>query len=332
MKIAMLGAGGWGTTLAILLQENGNDVTLWEFNAEYSRTLNQFRENFYYLPDIKIPSQVKITNNLTEAVSRKDIIVISTPTQFIRNSFAEIQNFNFGNSIILNVSKGIENKTNLTVSGILLDIFKQIEKKNIACLSGPSHAEEVARKIPTAVVCASENIENCKIVQKVFSNKNFRVYRSDDLTGTELGGALKNVIAITTGIADGIGFGDNTRAALITRGIQEIMRIGKKMNAREETFYGLSGIGDLIVTCTSKHSRNRFVGEEIGKGRSLKEILKDLKKVAEGVATAKSVHFLSEKLNVEVPIMEQVYKILYKGKNPLKATEELMTRKLKEEY
>jgi glycerol-3-phosphate dehydrogenase (NAD(P)+) len=332
MKIAILGAGGWGTALAILLNENGNDVTLWEFDEEYSRTLTKFRENFYYLPNIKIPSSIKITNDLYYAVRKKDIIVISTPTQFIRNSFKEINDFDFKKSIVLSVSKGIENKTNFTVSRILLDIFRNIERRNIACLSGPSHAEEVARKVPTAVLCASENIDNCKIVQKVFSNKDFRVYRSDDLTGTELGGALKNVIAITTGIADGIGFGDNTRAALITRGIKEIMRLGVKMNAKEETFYGLSGIGDLIVTCTSKHSRNRFVGEEIGKGRSLKGILKDLKKIAEGVATSKSVHFLSRELKVEVPIMEQVYRILYKGKDPLKATEELMTRKLKEEF
>jgi glycerol-3-phosphate dehydrogenase (NAD(P)+) len=331
MKIAVLGAGGWGTTLAILLNENGFDVTLWEFNPEYAKTLNEYRENFYYLPKVKIPSSIKITNDLESAVQKKNILVIATPTQFIRSSFSEIADFNFKNTLLVSVSKGIENKTFFLVSDILLDIFKKVRRENLLCLSGPSHAEEVSRKVPTAVVCASEDISKSKIIQKIFSNKYFRVYSNDDLIGTEVGGALKNVIAIAAGISDGAGFGDNTKAAIMTRGINEIMRLGLALKGKRETFFGLSGIGDLIVTCSSVYSRNRSVGEQIGRGKKLETILKDMKMVAEGVATTKAAFELSKKLNVELPITHQVYNILFKGKEPHKATEILMKRNLKEE-
>ena len=331
MKIAVLGAGGWGTTLSILLNENGFDVTLWEFNTEYAKTLKDYRENFYYLPKIKIPTTINITNDLEFAAKGKSIIVIATPTQFIRNSLAFLNNFDFKNSLLVSVSKGIENGTNLLVSDILLDIFKKVKRKNILCLSGPSHAEEVSRKIPTAVVCAGEDDAKSKIVQKVFSNDYFRVYRNNDLIGTEVGGALKNVIAIAAGMSDGAGYGDNTKAAIMTRGINEIMRLGLKLKAKRETFFGLSGIGDLIVTCSSRHSRNRSVGEQIGRGRKLKIILKEMKMVAEGVATTKSAFELSKKLNIELPITHQVYNILFKDKDPQLATKILMKRNLKEE-
>ncbi|MBK8551627.1 MAG: NAD(P)H-dependent glycerol-3-phosphate dehydrogenase [Ignavibacteria bacterium] len=331
MKIAVLGAGGWGTTLAILLNENGFDVTLWEFNPEYAKTLKEYRENFYYLPKIKIPASITITNNLESAAYKKNLIVIATPTQFIRNSLSELSNFDFKDCILVSVSKGIENKTHFLVSDILSDIFKKVKKKNLLALSGPSHAEEVSRKIPTAVVCAGEDSSKTKIVQKVFSNNYFRVYRNDDLTGTEVGGALKNVIAIAAGISDGAGFGDNTKAAIMTRGINEIMRLGLKLKAKKETFFGLSGIGDLIVTCASVHSRNRSVGEQIGKGKKLDTILKEMKMVAEGVATTGSAFELSKELNIELPITNQVYNILFKNKEPHRATELLMKRNLKEE-
>ncbi|MBK8981408.1 MAG: NAD(P)H-dependent glycerol-3-phosphate dehydrogenase [Ignavibacteria bacterium] len=332
MKIAVLGAGGWGTTLAVLLNSNGHKVTLWEFNPQYASTLIQHRENFYYLPGIKIPNRIEITNDLEYAVRNKSIIIIAAPTQFIRSSFAGLKNFNFKDSLIVSVSKGIELNTNFLVSDILKDIFSNLKKENILCLSGPSHAEEVSRKIPTAVVCSSYDKKKSKVIQKVFSNSYFRVYSNEDLIGTEVCGALKNVIAIAAGISDGTGFGDNTKAAIMTRGMHEIMNLGLKLNARMETFFGLAGIGDLIVTCGSEHSRNRRVGMQLGEGKKLKDILSESKMVAEGVATTKSAFDLSGKLKIELPITHQVYDILYRNKKPKKATKLLMTRNLKEEF
>lgn len=332
MNICILGAGGWGTALGILLHSKKHNVTLWEFNKEYAHTLDEYRENFYFLPKVKIPKQITITNDIDIAVYKKDLIVIATPTQYIRNVITRIGHIDLTKRIILSVSKGIENETLMPVSRIFLDVFKKIRKKNIVVLSGPSHAEEVSRQIPTAVVASSDDINNAAIVQEVFSNKYFRVYRSSDVTGVETGGALKNVIAIAAGISDGAGFGDNTKAAIMTRGLKEITRLGMKMGAHENTFFGLSGMGDLIVTCESKLSRNRFVGEEVGKGRKLKNVLAEMKMVAEGVATTKSTHELAANIGVELPITEQVHKVLFSGKNPLKATEMLMTRDLKKEH
>jgi len=332
MKIAVMGAGGWGTTLAILLYRNGHNVTLWEYNGEYADTLKEYRENFYYLPKIKIPNGINITNDIEYAVKRKDIILITTPTQFIRNNLNPLKDFKFKNEILISASKGIENHSLMLVSDILCDMFRYGKKHNVACLSGPSHAEEVSRKIPTAVVVASSNKKNNSLLQKVFSNNYFRVYTSLDLKGVEIGGALKNVIAIAAGISDGAGFGDNTKAAIMTRGINEIMRLGLKLKAHKETFFGLSGIGDLIVTCSSKHSRNRFVGEQIGEGKKLKIVLKEMKMVAEGVATTQSAYELSRINKIELPIVEQVYQILFKNKNPYVATKALMERTLKIEH
>ena len=259
MRIAVLGAGGWGTTLAILLHRNGHNVTLWEYNLEYANTLEEYRENFYYLPKIHIPKEIKITNDLEYAAHDKNMLLITTPTQFIRNNLKPLNNHKFKDEIIVSAAKGIENETLFMVSDIILDIFNHSKKDKIVCLSGPSHAEEVSRKVPTAVVSASINHKTAQLVQKVFSNSYFRVYSSSDLIGTEIGGALKNVIAIAAGISDGAEFGDNTKSALMTRGINEIMKLGLLLKAKKETFFGLSGIGDLIVTCASKHSRNRFV-------------------------------------------------------------------------
>lgn len=331
MQVSVLGAGGWGTTLAILLSENGHDVTMWEFNSDYAETMRKFRENFYYLPKIKIPDNIDITNDLSHAAESGELLVIATPTQFIRTSFASLGDFDFGSKIILNVSKGIEIGTMLLVNEIVEDIFPNADPNRIAALSGPSHAEEVARKIPTAVVCGSRDGAIAETVQKVFSNEYFRTYSSSDVVGVETGGALKNVIAIAAGIADGAGFGDNTKAAIMTRGISEIMRLGLTLGAEKDTFYGLSGIGDLIVTCASEHSRNRFVGVQIGKGRKLDDILGEMKMVAEGVSTARSAMELAKKHNVEIPIVEKVNEILFKGVSPVEATKELMLRTLKPE-
>lgn len=331
MKVSVLGAGGWGTTLAILLQKNGLNVTLWEYNLVYCETIRKHRENFYFLPGIKIPSAVKITNNLKLAVSEAELIIVAVPTQFIRHSFSGIKNIDLRDKIIVSVSKGIENNTNLLVSEILSDVLF-INKRNFACLSGPSHAEEVSKKIPTAVLCAAVDIKVAKKISRVFSNGYFRVYEGSDVKGTELGGALKNVIAIAAGIAEGCGFGDNTKAALMTRGVTEIMRLGLKLGAKKETFFGLSGIGDLIVTCSSRHSRNRYVGEQIGKGKSLEVVLKKMKMVAEGVATTKSAFELAKKNKIELPITTEVYKILFGNKSPHKAVVDLMNRELKKEH
>jgi glycerol-3-phosphate dehydrogenase (NAD(P)+) len=332
MKIAVLGAGGWGTTLAILLHDNRHTVTLWEYDKEYAHTLEEFRENFYFLPKVKIPGAIEITNDIEKAIYDKDVLVVSTPTQFIRNVLTNIKDSYLSNTLIVSVSKGIENESFMTVSQIFKDVFTKIKAKNVAVLSGPSHAEEVSRKVPTAVVSSSEDINNAKMIQKLFSNRYFRVYTTTDVKGVELGGALKNVIAIAAGVSDGAGFGDNTKAALMIRGIKEITKFGVMLGAQEQTFLGLSGMGDLIVTCASKHSRNRFVGEEIGKGKLLKQVLSEMKMVAEGVATTKSMHGMARELKVELPIIEQVYKVLFLGKNPHKATEKLMTRDLKKEH
>ena len=331
LNICILGAGGWGTALSLILNNNRHKVTIWEFDKEYAHTLSEYRENFYYLPKIKIPERIKISCDIQEAVKNCDMLVIATPTQFIRGVIEQIKDIDFTNRVILSVSKGIENHSLMTVSQIFQDVFTKIKKNNITVLSGPSHAEEVAKNIPTAVAAAGWDEKNTEIVQNAFSNRHFRVYKSNDVLGVELGGALKNVIAIAAGIADGAGFGDNTKAAIMTRGIREITRFGMRFGAHESTFMGLSGIGDLIVTCMSKHSRNRFVGEEVGKGKKLKQVLGEMKMVAEGVATTESTHELSKKLGIELPIIEQVYKVLFLGKNPHHATEKLMTRNLKDE-
>lgn len=328
MKTAVLGAGGWGTTLAILLSKNGQKTTLWEYNKDYTETLNEYRENFYYLPKIKIPRNIKITSNTEETFEENDLLLFAIPTQYIRNSFIDYKGYDLRGKIIVSASKGIENGTYFLVSDILSDIFK-VSKNKLSCLSGPSHAEEVSRRIPTAVTCAATDIKLAKQISGVFSNDYFRVYSNNDLVGTELAGALKNVIAIAAGISDGAGFGDNTKAALMTRGMREIMRLGTLLGAKKETFFGLSGIGDLIVTCSSKHSRNRYVGERIGNGEKLGTILKEMKMVAEGVPTTKSAYELSRKFKIELPITHKVYDVLFRNVSAHKSMLDLMKRKLK---
>lgn len=329
MKVAVLGAGGWGTTLAILLYYNGHDVTLWEYKKSYAKELNKHRINHLYLPDIHIPNEIKISNDLEDSCNNKNLIILAIPSQHIREVIKKLEYSIIKNSIFVSVAKGIENKSLLTVSQVINDLFPRINSSQLSVLSGPSHAEEVARRIPTAVVAASMDIETSKTVQLAFMNSYFRVYSSSDLIGVELGGAFKNVIAIGAGIIDGAGFGDNTKAAIMTRGVAEISRLGLSMGAKPETFAGLSGMGDLIVTCMSKHSRNRYVGEQIGRGMKLKDVLEKMTMVAEGVDTTRSVVALSKKMKVETPIADEVYKILFEDKDPVEATNDLMSRNMK---
>lgn len=332
MNVAVLGAGGWGTTLAILLNDNGHRVTLYEYKPEYAEFLRQKRINEIYLPGIKISEEIEITSNLFEAVHQKHFVVLAIPAQYLRSVIEKIDYDLIKNSILVNVAKGIEISSLKRVSEVIKDVFPSISEDQISTLSGPSHAEEVSRKIPTAVVVGSTSIETAKFVQNEFMNPYFRVYATTDIVGVELGGSLKNVIAIGAGICDGAGFGDNTKAAIMTRGIAEISRLGVALGAKPETFSGLSGIGDVIVTCMSKYSRNRFVGEQIGRGKKLKQILAEMEMVAEGVTTAKSVYLLAQKTGIEVPICSEVYKILYEDKDPIIATTDLMTRQPKEEW
>jgi glycerol-3-phosphate dehydrogenase (NAD(P)+) len=331
MKISVLGAGGWGTTLGILLHYNGHQVTLWEFSRSYAKELNKKRINSIYLPGVAIPKEIIISSDLEESIHQKNLIILAVPSQFLRSVVDKIKYSDVKNSIFVSVAKGIENKHLMTMSQMLKDVHPHLTDEQIGTLSGPSHAEEVSKRIPTAVVAASTELETSKSIQAAFMNSYFRVYSSTDILGVELGGAFKNVIAIGAGIIDGAGFGDNTKAAIMTRGVAEISRLGLAMGARPETFAGLSGMGDLIVTCMSKHSRNRYVGEQIGKGKKLKEVLKNMEMVAEGVETSRSASKLAEKLNVETPITTEVYKILFEDKDPVKATTDLMTRDMKTE-
>lgn len=331
MKISVLGAGGWGTTLAILLHYNGHDITLWEYKKNYVKILDKQRENLNYLPGIKIPKEIKITHDIEETGSGKNLIVLAVPSQYLRSVVSQLSYNQIKNSLLVSVAKGIENKTLMTMSQMLKDVFPSLDEEQIGVISGPSHAEEVSRRIPTAVVAASKSSDTSKSIQAAFITSYFRVYSSTDILGVELGGAFKNVIAIGAGIIDGIKFGDNTKAAIMTRGIAEISRIGVAMGAEAETFAGLSGMGDLIVTCMSKHSRNRYVGEQIGSGKKLKEVIKTMNMIAEGVDTSRSAAQLANKHNVETPITHEVYKILFEDKDPVKATTDLMTRDMKTE-
>jgi len=307
-KIAILGAGSWGIALSVLLTDNDHDVVLWEVDSEQSSRLEKEREDKQKLPGIKIPSSVKIASNLQEAAS----VSLNSP-------------------IILNLAKGIETQSLSRMSEVLKQELPEKLHKNICTLSGPSHAEEVSRKIATSVVVAGFKEETVRKVQEIFMNSYFRVYTNSDLVGVELGGSLKNVIAIASGICDGLGLGDNTKGALLTRGLAEMMRLAEKLGVKSPTLAGLAGMGDLITTCISKYSRNRFVGEQIGKGKTLDEVLKGMVMVAEGIKTTQSAYQLAQKYQVEMPITEQMYKILFENKNPQAAVLDLMKRDPKSE-
>lgn len=330
-KIGIIGAGSWGTTLANMLAGKGYKVTLWVYEKELLEILRTGRCNTYYLPDVELEPEIKYTHKTEEAVSNKQIVLWVTPVNAFRKLFSEGLPFSGSETIHVSASKGIENDTLKTVSRIAEEKSHGFKDKKFVVISGPSFAKEVVRKMPTAVVVASKDRESASVVQKTMATPYFRTYTSDEILGVELGGALKNVIAIAAGVSEGLGYGHNTRAALITRGLAEIIRLGSFLGADPRTFAGLSGMGDLVLTCTSKLSRNYSVGVKIGRGKRLEEILKNMKMVAEGIYTTKSAFSLSSKNNVEMPIVHEIYKVLFENKPPLQAVKDLMGRELKKE-
>jgi len=327
-NICIIGDGGWGTALAILLLNNGHKVKVWGPFPDYIKTIRQRGENANFLPGVKLPGGLSWTSDRKEAAADSDIAVLAVPTRFFRPVVESFKGFLPRTCRLLSVAKGFDQKSGKRMTETASEILGPLP---VAALSGPSHAEEVAIGIPTAVTVASTDGHYRHDLQKVFSNRRFRVYSSEDVVGIELGGALKNVIAIAVGVSDGLGFGDNTRAALITRGLAEITRLGCTLGAQPATFAGLSGMGDLIVTCTSRHSRNRSVGERLGKGEKLDDITASMKQVAEGIWNCSIALDLAHKAGVEAPITEEVFALVHKGKSPLAAVESLMSRDIKPE-
>ena len=330
-KVVIIGAGSWGTALGLVLARKGYDITLWEFNKERAEEIQKERENKRYLPGIKFPDNLNVTYEKEGLLEGIKYVVFSVPSQVLRGVIRGFSNDLTEDMLLVNTAKGIEVTTGMRLSEVMKDEIKGKFHKNIVVLSGPTHAEEVAIGIPTTIVAAGEK-EKAAEIQELFNSRVFRVYLSEDVVGVELGAAVKNCLAIGAGIADGMGFGDNTKAALITRGIAEMIRYGKACGAKEITFSGLSGIGDLIVTCASKHSRNRHVGECLGKGQDIQTILNEMTMVAEGVPTVKAVYEQIQKLNISMPILEATYNIIYKNANAGNMVEELMERTLKEEF
>jgi glycerol-3-phosphate dehydrogenase (NAD(P)+) len=326
--VAVLGDGGWGTALALLLAENGHDVRLWSKFPSYAAEVASTRQNRKFLPGVTIPNAVEVTSDAARALRRATLVVVAVPTQYIRSTLEEIRGAGKVERAI-SVAKGLEHGTLARPSEVIREV---LAPKAIAVLAGPSHAEEVARGLPATVVCASRDLEYARRVQAMFSSAHFRVYANSDPLGVELCGAVKNVIAIAAGISDALGFGDNAKSALLTRGLVEIVRLGERVGAQTETFYGLAGLGDLITTSISPYGRNRRVGMEIGKGKTLDEVLSGMEQVAEGVATTKAVLDLAETLSVEMPITQEVYHILFERKSPRKAVVDLMMRSLKDEF
>lgn len=322
-KTGILGAGSWGTALALLLCKNGHEVTLWSIKKEEVERLNEEREHRSKLPGVLLPKELKITNCIEDAVVGMDAVVLAVPSPFIRETARKINPFVAKKQKIVNVAKGIEETTLMTLSE---QIEEELPQADVAVLSGPSHAEEVGRGLPTTCVIGARTKQTATYLQSMFMNETFRVYTSPDILGIEIGGSLKNVIALAAGIADGLGYGDNTKAALITRGIAEIARLGIKMGGKAESFSGLTGIGDLIVTCASVHSRNRKAGYLIGQGKSMQEAMDEVQMVVEGVYSAKAAMKLAKKYEVSMPIIEQVNKVLFEGKNAAEAVNELMLR------
>lgn len=331
MRIGVIGAGSWGTTLANLLAGKGFGVALWAYEAKLVSAMAVKRENDLYLPGIPLSQNIIPTASLAEAAGNRDILFLVTPSHAIRQTVREIAAHSPARAMLVIASKGIENRTLLTMSAVVRDELALADGQRLAVLSGPTFALEVSRKIPSAVTLASENQPLARDIQQILSTSFFRVYTNADVTGVELGGALKNVIAIAAGISDGLLFGYNTRAALITRGLAEISRLALKMGAARDTLSGLSGLGDLVLTCTGELSRNRMVGIRLGRGEPLEEITRDMRSVAEGIRTAESAHDLSRKMEVSMPITEQVCNILRGIKNPKDAVMELMARDLKDE-
>ena len=321
--VSVIGAGSWGIALALVLAKNGNNVTVWSIVKEEIDMLNEKREHVDKLPGVPLPEDMVFTTDLEEAIKGKEVLVLAVPSVFTRSTANKMKEYVEEGQVIVNVAKGIEESTLMTLSEI---IEEEIPQADVAVLSGPSHAEEVGRGIPTTIVVGAKTEETAIYLQNLFMNDVFRVYTSSDIMGMELGGSLKNVVALAAGIADGLGYGDNTKAALITRGIAEIARLGVAMGGKVESFNGLTGIGDLIVTCASVHSRNRKAGVLIGQGKTMDEAMKEVKMVVEGVYSAKAAMLLAQKHNVSMPIIEQVNLVLFENKSADEAVKDLMFR------
>ena len=336
-NILVIGGGSWGTCLSKLLVENGHNVYLWEYNEEVRDVMKTTKTNPNFLKGIKLPDELNIIDDYGKVLTDEkkygkiDIVLLATPTQFLRGVLKRLKNFLNYNIILVNVAKGLEISTKKRISEI---VDEELENKNYnyVLLAGPTHAEEVAQRLPSAILSVSKDENSAKIVQKTFSNSYFRVYTGTDLMGAELAGALKNCLAIAAGIADGLGYGDNTKAALITRGINEMFEIAKYYNANQKTFMGLSGLGDIIVTCTSRHSRNRYVGEKLGKGEKIEDIIKNMQMVSEGAETIKALYKIIKENNLNAPIFTALYEVIYKGKPVTDLEKTFMSRDLKSEF
>ena len=327
-KVSVIGAGSWGSALAVLLANNGHEVTLWTHDPHEIEMLSTKREQVEKLPGVKLPDNIMIEADLKTALTDEDVVVMAVPSPVVRMVAKQMSPFIKDGQIIVNVAKGIEDVTYKTLSDI---IEEEIPNAEVCVLSGPSHAEEVGRGIPTTVVVGAKNKETAEMLQDVFMNKVFRVYTSSDIVGIELGGALKNVIALAAGTVDGLGYGDNTKAALMTRGMAEIVRVGLKLGGKIETFLGLTGMGDLIVTCTSVHSRNRKAGYLIGTGKTMEEAVEETGMVVEGIKACKAFYELKEELGIEMPITDALYQVLFKGKNAKEMVNMLLQRDKKSE-
>jgi glycerol-3-phosphate dehydrogenase (NAD(P)+) len=332
-SVGVLGAGSWGTTLAILLTKKGIKTVLWARNHKFAKQIRENRENTLYLPGFELPAALEITSDISKAVTDKEVILFVIPSHGLREVAKQVSVTLKDHSkspnlpyALVSASKGIENRTLLTMTEIMEEVLPSRLSGRVAALSGPSFAKEVAASIPTAITVAASEHKLCKGLQDLFTTETLRIYTSFDLVGVQLGGALKNVMAIASGISDGMGFGTNTRAALITRGLAEMSRLGMRLGANPMTFAGLAGLGDLVLTCTGDLSRNRHVGLKLGEGQCIDNILSKMSMVAEGVKTTKSVYAMADKYNVEMPIINQVYRVLYQGINPKDAVNELLTR------
>jgi glycerol-3-phosphate dehydrogenase (NAD(P)+) len=331
VRIGVVGAGSWGTALANLLAEKGYPIDLWVFEPDICQQIAELRENKTFLPGVTLSENLIPTTDISIAVSNKDVILIVVPSHVVRETANRLKDFIGSETVLVSASKGIENKTHLTMSGVLAESLPTFSFDLFAVLSGPSFAKEVGRHMPTAVTVAAKNDSTADLIQQIFYTPHFRVYTHSDIIGVELGGSVKNVIAIAAGIIDGLDMGLNTRAALITRGMTEIRRLGLKLGANPRTFTGLAGFGDLVLTCTGDLSRNHTIGKQIGQGRKLSDLLEKMQMVAEGVKTAKSVYNLSRKVNVEMPLCHAIYRVLYEELPPKEAVYQLMTRDLKQE-
>ncbi|MDH3997644.1 MAG: NAD(P)-dependent glycerol-3-phosphate dehydrogenase [Desulfuromonadales bacterium] len=332
MRIGVVGAGSWGTTLANLLAKKDYDVTLWAYETDLVARMAQTRINDLYLPDVTLSANLRYSDQLADAARGSDALVLVSPSQVMRPVLQQLKPHLTPECLLISAAKGIENETLLTMSEVLQEVLGHKVAARSAFLSGPSFAKEVAAEQPTAVAVAAESAVTAQRAQELFSTDYFRVYTNEDVAGVEIGGAMKNVIALAAGVGDGLGFNHNARAALITRGLVEIARLGEAKGAQESTFSGLAGMGDLVLTCTGDLSRNRSVGIELGRGHKIKEILDSMHMVAEGVKTTLSAYQLSRKLGVDMPITEQMYQILYQDKDPQQAVNDLMLRTLKSEH